>query len=70
VCQLDPHKKDFGWMAFWELKPEVLGLLWLMLSGTRGRAAALLKVCMIGKAGCTPSELHPGICFTTEEKFG
>jgi hypothetical protein len=27
-------EKDFGWMALWELIPEVLGSLWLMASAT------------------------------------
>jgi hypothetical protein len=30
IRQLVLHEKDFGWMAFWELNPEVLGSLWLM----------------------------------------
>jgi hypothetical protein len=36
IRQLDLYEKDFGWMAFWELNPEVLGLLWLMASATFG----------------------------------
>jgi hypothetical protein len=27
--QLVLYEKDFGWMAFWELDPEVLKSLWL-----------------------------------------
>jgi hypothetical protein len=27
VRQLVLYEKDFGWVAFWELNPEVLGLL-------------------------------------------
>jgi hypothetical protein len=29
-------KKDFGWMAFWGLNPEVLGSIWLTASATWG----------------------------------
>jgi hypothetical protein len=25
-----PCEKDFGWMAVWEMNPEVLGSLWLI----------------------------------------
>jgi hypothetical protein len=32
--QLVLYEKDFGWMAFWKLAPEVLGSLWLMASAT------------------------------------
>jgi hypothetical protein len=34
VRQLVLYEKDFDWMAFWEFKPEVLELLWLMASAT------------------------------------
>jgi hypothetical protein len=34
IRQLALCEKDFGWMALWELSPEVLGLLWLMSSAT------------------------------------
>jgi hypothetical protein len=27
---------DFGWLVLWELKPEVLGSLWLTASATCG----------------------------------
>jgi hypothetical protein len=30
IRKLVLYEKDFGWMAFWELDPEVLGLLWLV----------------------------------------
>jgi hypothetical protein len=29
-------EKDFGWVALWELNPEVLGSLWLMPSAISG----------------------------------
>jgi hypothetical protein len=32
--QLVLYEKDFGWMALWELNPEVLGSLWPMASAT------------------------------------
>jgi hypothetical protein len=28
------YEMDFGWMALWDLNPEVLGSLWLMASAT------------------------------------
>jgi hypothetical protein len=37
IRQLVLYEKDFGWMAFWELNPEVLGSLWLMASATWGK---------------------------------
>jgi hypothetical protein len=36
IRQLVLYEKDFGWMAFWELNPEMLGSLWLMASVTLG----------------------------------
>jgi hypothetical protein len=36
IRQLDLYEKDFGWMPFWELNPEVLASLWLMASATWG----------------------------------
>jgi hypothetical protein len=37
IRQLVLYEKDFGWMAFWELNPEVLGSLWPMASATWGQ---------------------------------
>jgi hypothetical protein len=34
IRQLVLYENDFGWMAFWELNPEVLELLWLMTYST------------------------------------
>jgi hypothetical protein len=36
IRQLVLCEKDFGWVALWELNPEVLGSLWLMASATWG----------------------------------
>jgi hypothetical protein len=36
IRQLVLYEKDFVWMVFWELNPEVLGSLWLMASATWG----------------------------------
>jgi hypothetical protein len=37
------YEKDFGWMAFWELNPEVLGSLWLMTLRLRGGGITLAE---------------------------
>jgi hypothetical protein len=37
IRQLGLYQKDFGWVAFWELDPEVLGSISLMSSATWGR---------------------------------
>jgi hypothetical protein len=34
IRQFVLREKDFGWMALWELNPEVLGSVWLMASAT------------------------------------
>jgi hypothetical protein len=39
-----------GWL-FWELNPEVLGLLWLKVSVIWVRKSLQLKASMIGEAG-------------------
>jgi hypothetical protein len=49
-------EKDFGWMALWELNPEVVGSLWLMASATWGGGgkSLRLKATMIGEGRPCP----------------
>jgi hypothetical protein len=43
IRQLVLYEKDFGWMVFRELNPEVLGSLWLMASATWGGGIILAE---------------------------
>jgi hypothetical protein len=56
ITQLALYEKDFGWMAFWELNPEVLGSLWLLASATWGGGGETLrlKATMMGAGGSCP----------------
>jgi hypothetical protein len=47
------YESNFGWMDFWELNPEGLGLLWLMASATSG-GSFWLNASMIGAGGLCP----------------
>jgi hypothetical protein len=53
IRQLVLCEKDFGWMALWELNPEVLGSIWLMAYATWGKSLRL-KAFMIGEDGPCP----------------
>jgi hypothetical protein len=70
IGQLVLYEEDFGWMAFRELNPEVLGSLWLMASATWGGGGITLKAFVIGKADRASFKLYAGICLTTEEMHG
>jgi hypothetical protein len=67
-----PYEKDFGWMVFWELNPEMLGSLRLTASASflEGKHYFGWRPPWFGKAGCGAFELYPGICLTTEGKHG
>jgi hypothetical protein len=55
IRKLVLYQKDFGWMAFLDLDPEVLGSLWLMASATWGGGGLLwLKASMIGESRSCP----------------
>jgi hypothetical protein len=70
IRQLVLCGKDFGWMAFWELNPEVLGSLWLKAFATWRGHHFSWRPPWLGKAGSGPFELDTGICLTPEEKHG
>jgi hypothetical protein len=53
ISQLVLYEKDFGSMAFWEFKAEVLGSLWLMASANGGKSL-WLKASMFGEGGPCP----------------
>jgi hypothetical protein len=54
--QLVLYENDFGWMALWEMNPEVLGTLWLMAFAIWGGGgnSLWLKASMIGEGGPCP----------------
>jgi hypothetical protein len=64
------HRKDFGWMVSgsWTQKCWVF-FGWRSLQFSGG-GVLQLKDSIIGKGSPARFELYPGICFTTEEKYG
>jgi hypothetical protein len=47
IRQLVFYEKDFGWMAFWQLDPEMLESLWLKGLHDLGRQAVPLLNCTL-----------------------
>jgi hypothetical protein len=62
--QLDHHETDFGGMTFWEINPQVMEQIWMMVSATWGgegdiTTAEGLRDC--GRLGVTLSLVHDAI---------
>jgi hypothetical protein len=55
IRQLVLYERNFGCMDVWELNPERLGSLWLMVSATWGGGGSFwLKSSMIGEGRLCP----------------